>query len=266
MSVLLEPAADSVDALERDYNGGIILDGRTGRPRLKDEFQERGVIHAYAAPDVDISGQLNRLPAHIAEKLERAQDRFGPRGSLQSWEEVIYNPTQADGTAVTASGTETIMLPIFTLPANYLYAGRALKWTVFGRQSTAITTPGTITFKESYSASGVGSVTVVTSGAFAPDPTAAATNLTFMLEIWTWCRAVGTSGTVIGIGRIEWSDYDDASAATIVGNLNMRMMPTSAPATATVDTTVARALSPTYTSSVGTASMTAHGGFLEALT
>jgi hypothetical protein len=254
------------DALERDCNGAVFLDRKTGRPKLQEEYLERGCIHAWANPDVDLAAQLERLPSAIAERLELAQDRFGPRASLQSWEEVIYNPVLADGTAVTASGTETIMLPIFTLPANYLYPGRALKWTVFGRQSTAITTPGTITFKLSYSASGVGAVTVVSSGAFAPDPTAAATNLTFMAEFWTWCRSVGTAGTVLGVGRIEWSDYDDASAATIVGNLNMRMAPTSAPATAAVDTTVARALSPTYTSSVATASMTAHGGFLEAMT
>lgn len=255
------------DALERDCYGGIVLDPGTGRPKLKDEYRERGVLHSWATPEVDISRQLERLPKHIAMNLEKAQAEhaaFAPRASVQSWEETLYAPL-SDGTAVTAAA-ETIMLPIFTLPANYLYPGRLLKWTVMGRQSTAITTPGTITLRLSYSASGVGAVTVAASGAFAPDPTAAATNLTFMVEWWMHCRSVGTAGTAMGWGRIEWSDYDDASAAALVGNLNMRIAPTSAPAVATIDTTVARALSPTYQSSVTTGSMQAHVGYLEALT
>lgn len=263
--VLLEQTTEH-DALERDCNGAVILDRKTGRPKLKDEWAGPGVIHSYMTPEVDV-GVLNGLPEHISANLEKARERpaaFQPRGSVQSWEETIYAPL-ADGTAVTGSA-ETIMLPIFTLPANYFYPGRLVKWTVMGRQSTAITTPGTITLRLSYSASGVGAVTVAASGAFAPDSTAAATNLTFMVEWWMHCRSVGTAGTAMGWGRVEWTDYDDASAAALVANLAMRMAPTSAPATATIDTTVARALSPSYQSSVTTGSMTAHTGYLEALT
>ena len=76
----------------------------------------------------------------------------------------------------------------------------------------------------------------------------------------------GTAGTNVRLGPIEWSDYDDASATTLQGNLNMRLAPTATPATVAVDTTVARSLTPTYTSSVSTASMTAHAAFLEAIT
>jgi len=215
-------------------------------------------------PDVDLERELHRAPEHIAKNLERGKDRFGPRASVQSWEETIYN-TLADGTAVTAAA-ETIMFPIFTLPANYLYPGRALKWTVFGRQSTAAVTPGTITFKLAYSATGLGAVVMAASGAFAPDVTAAATNLTFMLEWWTQCRTVGTAGTGLTFGRMEWSDYDDVTTTGLVANLNMRMAPTATPAVATIDTTVARSLNPTYTPSLTTASMTAHWALLEALT
>jgi hypothetical protein len=230
-----------------------------------DKFNRPGVLYAGHQPDVGLDESI--LPEHIKRSLDRAGELAGPgepRAGYQVWEEAL-SISLADGTAVTASGTETIMLPIFTLPGGYFYPGRTVKWTLFGRQSTAITTPGTITFKLSYSAAGTGAVAVVSSGAFAPDPTAAATNLTFSVEWWMTCRTNGTTGTALGLGRVEWSDYDDASATTIVGNLNMRMAPTSAPATATIDTTVARAVSPTYTSSVGTASMTTHLGILEAI-
>jgi hypothetical protein len=249
---------------------GVLLDPRTGRPEgdppTLADVPGKGVLYNYMCPDVDLERELYRAPGQVQANLARAQREapFEPRASMQAWEETLYAPL-ADGAAVTAAA-EATMVPIFTLPANYLYPGRLMKWTVMGRQSTAITTPGTITLRLAYSATGLGAVVVAASGAFAPDPTAAATNLTFMVEWWGLCRAVGTSGSMMGWGRIEWSDYDDATVATIVGNLNMRMAPASAPAVATIDTTVARALNPTYQPSVATASMTAHAAFLEALT
>lgn len=250
----------------------VKLDRHGHRIHEDDKFNKPGVLwagHGEGAPELDHAG----LPEHIRRNLERARELEArseneliqePRAGLQTWEESL-RITKSDGATITASATESIMVPLFTFPTDYFYPGRTIKWTLFGRQSTAITTPGTITFKLAYSATGLGAVTVVTSGAFAPDPTAAATNLTFMVEMWAVCRTDGTSGTMLGFMRIEWSDYDDASATALVGNLNMRMAPTSAPATASIDTTVARACHPTYTSSVGTASETTHLGILEAI-
>lgn len=216
----------------------------------------RGVLGTWMNPHLDV-------PVHIEAALEQARrDRgvFGRRASGLGWEEVIYTPN-ADGTAVTASA-ETILVPDFSIPASYLTVGKILKYTVMGRQSTAITTPGTITHRLRWG--GVAGVAVVTSGAFAPNPTAAATNLTWMIEYWMQCRSVGTSGTAMGFGRVEWSDYDDATTAALVGNLNMRMAPTSAPAVATIDTTIDKLLSVTYKSSVTTGSVQAHVAMLEA--
>jgi hypothetical protein len=226
-----------------------------GLPFRKDKLPQ-GVLGTWMAPDIEV-------PYHIEATLEKARkDRgpFGRRASGLGWEEVIYTPN-ADGTAVTSS-SETILLPDFSIPASYLTVGKILKYTIMGRQSTVITTPGTITHRLRWG--GVGGVSVVASGAFAPDPTAAATNLTWMIEYWMQCRSVGATGTAMGFGRVEWSDYDDASVTTIVGNLNMRMVPTSAPATATIDTTIDKLLSATYQSSVATASVQTHVGILEA--
>lgn len=211
--------------------------------------------------------RYDELPDSVKRQLEKMDvgrvgfSAFEPRMSMQTWEETLY-ATIADGTAVTSS-SETIMVPDYTLPANYLIPGRTLRYTIWYRQSTAITTPGTITLRLRYG--GVGGTLICASGAFAPDSTAAATNLTAMVQYQMTCRSAGSSGTVIGFGFSEWSDYDDASAAALVGNLNMRLIPTSAPATATVNTTTANALSPTYQSSVATASMTAHLAVLESM-
>ena len=203
---------------------------------------------------------FDRLPDHVKYNLEKPYSPFSPRASGLGWEEVIYTPN-ADGTAITAAA-ETILVPDFSIPASYLTVGKVLKYTLMGRQSTAITTPGTITLRLRWG--GVAGVSLAASGAFAPDPTAAATNLTWMVEWWVQCRTVGATGTAMCFGRVEWSDYDDASATTIVGNLNMRMAPTSAPAVATIDTTIDKLLSATYTSSVATASAQAHFAILEA--
>ncbi len=216
-----------------------------------------GVLRTWMPENIDI-------PEHIQRNLDRAAEvgsAFGPRGSGLGWEEVIYTPN-ADGTAIT-SASETILLPDFSIPASYLTVGKILKYTIMGRQSTVITTPGTITHRLRWG--GVGGVPVVASGAFAPDATAAATNLTWMIEYWMQCRSVGAAGSVMGFGRVEWTDYDDASAASIVANLGMRMAPVSAPAVATIDTTIDKLLSATYQSSVATASVQTHMGILEAV-
>lgn len=242
---------------------GVLLD-KHGRPKMEPPFDKPGVLYAYAGDDYTDA----ETPDHIKRNLDKAAEvagPFEPRNSLQTWEETLLTIT-TDGATITASATESLLVPLFTLPANYLYPGRTLKWTVCGRQSTAITTPGTITLKVAYSATGLGAVTQVTSGAFAPDPTAAATTLTWMMETYTVCRTAGTAGTGMTIGRVDWSDFDDASAAALVGNLNMTMLPPATPATAVLNTTVASGLMPTYTSSVSTASCTAHIGLLEALT
>lgn len=204
-------------------------------------------------------------PAHIQANLDRARENklFGPRGSGMSWEEVLYAPP-ADGTAMTANNVNTIIVPDFSIPASYMVAGKLLKYTVMGRYSSAITTPGTLTHILKWG--GVGGVALVTSGAYAPDPTAAATNITWMIEYWVQCRTSGVTGTFMSWARIEWgADHDDASATTLKGNLDMRLAPTATPATVTVDTTIDKLLSVTATHSLGTASIQTHAAVLEAM-
>lgn len=204
-----------------------------------------------------------KLPDHIKYSLDKSQAEDGPFGRRASglgWEEVIYTPN-ADGTAIT-SASETILLPDFSIPASYLTVGKVLKYTIMGRQSTAVTTPGTITFRLRWG--GVAGVAVITSGAFAPNTAAVATNLTWMLEYWMQCRSVGAAGTAMGFGRIEWSDYNDTSTATLKANLDMRMAPVATPAVATIDTTIDKLISATYQHSLTTASVQTHFGILEA--
>lgn len=231
-------------------------------PFRKPQLPQSGVLRTWT--DAEDPYWYERTPLHIRKNLEKAHlesGAFEHRASGLGWEEVIYTPN-ADGTAITAAAN-AIIIPDFSIPASYMTVGKILKYTLMGRYSSAITTPGTVIHILKWG--GVGGVAQVTSGAFAPDPTAAASNLTWMAEYWLQCRSVGVAGTAMGFGRIEWSDYDDASAATIVGNLNMRMAPVSAPATAVMDTTIDKLLSATATLSVATGSLQTHVGILEAV-
>lgn len=211
--------------------------------------------------------RYDELPDSVKAQIEKQQigrhglSAFAPMNSLLSFQETLY-ATIANGTAVTAAA-ETIMVPDFTLPANYFKVGRVLRYTVWHKQSTVITTPGTITHRLRYG--GVGGTLICASGAWAPDPTAASTDLTCCVQYYVICRSDGATGTVLGFGRYDGNDFDDASATSLKGNLDMNLIPVSGAATATINTTTANAITPTYQPSVATASMTAMLAILESL-
>lgn len=188
------------------------------------------------------------------------------RGSMQAWRETLYC-TVADGTAVTTPASITILVPDFTLPASYMYVGRCLEYTLYGRLSTVITTPGTWTHILKWG--GSGGVTLASSGAWAPDPTASATNLAWWIKYMVVCRSVGTTGTAFTMGHGWHNDVDDGAAAVanLTAALNNQMLAfPDAAAAVSIDTTIAKAISPTITPSVTSGSMTCNLAILEALT
>jgi hypothetical protein len=253
---------------------GILLHPLTGRPERDVNLQQvlnlarnsRGEIRegfeaVYDNLRRSAEAEWNRMAGVLNGKVS-----LPLRNSLQTWEETL-STIVASGTQVSNSSTETILVPDVSLPANFMYQGRSLKYTLFGDSSTVITTPGTIIHRLRWG--GVAGTSLCASGAFAPDPTAAATNLGWMVQYYLVCRSIGTAGSMFCMGQINWSDYDDASATTITGNLNMGVAPTSAPAvTSSLDTTTTKALSPTVTHSVATAGTNSqcHIAVLEALT
>lgn len=190
------------------------------------------------------------------DALEKLTVSVAPRASMQSWRECLYT-TIADGTAVTAAA-RTILVPDFTLPGNYLYPGRTLKYTLYGRMSSPITTPGTFVFSLMWG--GAAGVVLAASAALAPDTAAASTNVAWRAEFLMVCRSVGPTGTAFTMGHLWHNDMQATAAA-----LNMATFP-DAPAAVTIDTTTAKAISPTVTPSLTTGSVTAHIAVLEAVT
>lgn len=213
------------------------------------------------------------LPSSVKDLMDRsAQARWGDLPALQAssvgWRDMLTprRVLSTDGTQILNSTTETIMIPDFTFAADYFEVGDAFKYTIMYDHSTVVTTPGTHTYRLRYG--GVAGTSMVASGAFAPDPTSVATTLSEMIQYWFVCRSVGSSGSFFTMGNYNSGDFDDASATTLKGNLDMQMIPVSAPAAvSSLDTTAAKAISPTYQSSVNTATtqLTTHIALLESL-
>jgi len=240
-------------------NRGILLDPRSGKPLR----EARGILSAHFG-DVDVP-----VPDRVQALLDAAASEGGSRilGSSVAWRDVL-TPTDdliRDGAQVLNTVTETILCPEYTFGAKALEVGDAFKYTLLGNISTVITTPGTITMRLRWG--GVGGTILAASGAFAPDPTAAGTNISYAIEYWIVCRASGATGSLFAMGRMELQDYDDASATTLKGSLDMALIPPTGPAATTVNTAVANALSPTVAFSVATATtqLTNHIAILESL-
>lgn len=230
---------------------GILLDPRTGRPQNRKRMSVDDILHQLDSNDRKIG-----VPDHVQAWLDKGADQEWaslPKASSVGWRDVLNKRRviQTDGTAVSATTTETIITPDYTFAADEVEPGDTYNYQLWGNVSTVITTPGTITMRLRWG--GVGGTALATSGAYAPDPTAASTTIAAMVEYVVVVRSVGTSGSMFCMGRMFLNDFDDATATTLQGNLNMIMIPTGTPAAVTVDTTTSKALSPTIAFSVATA-------------
>lgn len=217
---------------------------------------------------------MNRAPEWVLKSLERAgqlKGRFEPRASNNGWSETLFSD-YATTAVVSNSTTEAGFVTTNKIPVvprggpgvpGAWNVGKTFKWTVFFDHSTVITTPGTLTLRLRQNT--IAGTAMATSGAYAPDPTASSTTVSCVVEFYTTCYTLGASGTTKTMGKVLWNDYDDASATSVVGNLNMSLIPVSAPATATTDTTADLTLLPTAQMGVATSgtNVTTHLAYLE---
>ena len=160
----------------------------------------------------------------------------------------------SDGTAVSNTTTPTSILSGTEKPQmqpNYLnFVGAALRGEVFGRISTVVTTPGTLTLDIRF-----GSVIVFTSPAFALNTTAK-TNVSFLWEFDLSTRTIGTgtSATMFGHGRFS-SEAVVGSPVPGTGGSGILLAPASAPAVGTgFDSTSAQTVDCFATWSIANAS------------
>lgn len=166
--------------------------------------------------------------------------------SSNSWNQTLIT-AQGDGTALASSTTATSILPAaakFSLWANALKIGDVLRIKASGRMSTAAATPGTITFDVRAGAS-----TVIFNGGASGTLATSASNLTWDLEAYLTVRAIGTSSTVLGTGRLL--------SAALSATTPIQLLPASAPAVGTAfDSTTSQVIDLFATWSFNSASNT----------
>jgi hypothetical protein len=214
----------------------------------------------------------SRMPSSVRGWLDKSRlARWGDlpymRASSVGWRDVLTprRVLQADGAQVLNTVSETIMCPDFTFAADYMEVGDAFKYTLLGDMSTQAAANNAIVRLRW---GGVGGTALATSGSFAWDPTGAGTTLSMCFEFYVVVRSIGSAGSMFVMGKAVWNDFDDASATTLMNNLNMQMIPASAPAAVgSLDTTTAKALSPTvqFSSATATVQWTTHIALLESL-
>jgi hypothetical protein len=176
--------------------------------------------------------------------------------SLQSWREVLVS-SQVDGSALTAAAAASAIPAAakYTLPPNFFGSiGKQLRITASGRISSVITTPGTARFDVRFGA------TVVFDGLAVLLETAAAyTNVGFFLDILLTCRAIGTSGNLMGQGTLTAVNLLGVPATAPKPAITAMLPWNSAPAVGNnFDTTASQVVDLFFTQTVATGSMTVH--------
>lgn len=146
----------------------------------------------------------------------------------QYWVAPLSPLHTADGTAYASSTTLTDVSPTpnIVLPANQLEVGSLLRFEAFGRYSTT----GTPTLVLGLYYGGVAGVAICATSAITTP--SGVTNNSFYVRGQARVRSVGSSGTILGAITV-----DGVSSAT-----GINLGPATAPATATIDTTAAKAL------------------------
>lgn len=159
--------------------------------------------------------------------------------SGQTFDETLQS-LSASPSAVGNTVTETIIVPDFVFPANFFKQGTKIRGTYSGQISNVVTAVPTTTFRVRMGTATLSATAVFASGALAANATAN-TNLTWRLEYTLTCRTSGTGGTIMCVGQI-W--LPNLTAGNAVGNVGYpNFIPVSAPATQTLDSTVANVLS-----------------------
>jgi hypothetical protein len=183
--------------------------------------------------------------------------------SRQFWSELLWWAT-ADGTAVTANGTETIIFPDVTIPANYLSDGRAIEVIAQGKFST---TTGPPTLRIRARIGGVAGVLIADSGTITT--VASVTNAIWEVRLMVQTRTNGASGTVFAMGNTVLYGAVAPTVGSATGAPGIAAMGvggiTAPAASAAIDLTADKAFSLTATWSSASNSLTGHNYFGKSL-
>lgn len=188
--------------------------------------------------------------------------------SLKSRTEVLMD-SQVDGATLVAAAAASALPAAakYTFEPGYFgVVGKAIRLRASGRQSCAVTTPGTARW-DTRLVSPVPTTVVAFDGLAMNMNIVAKVNVHWWLDITLVARVIGGAAQLFPGPAMWGSEACVGSPLPTVGGSGMLNLPVAtAPALgAAFDATLQQTLDLFYTPSLGTASMTLHNYFLEAL-
>jgi hypothetical protein len=171
-----------------------------------------------------------------------------------TWTQLENSDIRGLGTAGLSLATFTtaaLAFPAVTFPANYFQVGRLLHWRARGLYGTT----GAPTYTFSLQATAPSAVSIVTTSALTAGTTQ--TNMPWELDIQLECRGAGATGSLFAMGDFNWGLTTTTGASFYLPNAG------TAPATATIDTTVSQTLGILVACGTSSASNTIQGQILE---
>lgn len=160
----------------------------------------------------------------------------------------------ADGITLATFTTSAALFPPAIFPANYFKTGKLIHIRCRGVYSTTATPAYTFRLQET-----AGTIVTIVTGAAITMPSTV-TNMAWEADLQVQCRSEGTAGTLLAQG-----DFTYGTAATTT---TTRFFPESgtAPATATVDTTIQQTWQFEVASNTSNSANTLKGVVMEILT
>jgi hypothetical protein len=176
--------------------------------------------------------------------------------SLQYWEEVLVSSSVAGPTLTAAAAASCIPTPSrIILPNNYFQIGKRLRFSLFGKLSNVVTTPGTARFDVRMGPSG----TIVVFDTLALNLNIVAkTDVPWWLDIDLMCQEIGagTSSKFMGLARFT-SEAVILSPLPAVGGIGTLLAPVAGAGLGTgFDNTAANAIDVFFTQTAATGSLT----------
>lgn len=178
--------------------------------------------------------------------------------SHQSWSEAVFW-SDADGTAVANTTTETIIFPNITIAGGYMHAQRVLRATLRGRYSNVVTAVPTLTFRTRWG--GVAGTVLQASPAIVTSATAM-TAAMWKMAYEIQQRTNGATGNLFAMGDVTMFTGTAATFGTVTNYGVVQPMGSAGvatPAQVAVDQTVDSALSDTAAWSAANASNSVQG-------
>lgn len=178
--------------------------------------------------------------------------------SKQTWEELLTQSV-VDGPVLTAAAAASC-IPLanrIALPPSYFEVARTLRFTLGGRLSCAVTTPGTARWDIRMGVAGA--TLVFDTGALGLN-IVAKTDVPYLLEIDLVCRAIGTgTSTTFFPSAVLRSEAVVGSPLPAVGGAGVLVVPVTAPAVGPgMDNSVSSIIDVFFTQTVATGSQTLH--------